>query len=544
MTNTIAIFQISTEEDLRFQLDFVGLVLSGRTLRVNVRERDSNDLKVSLIAPANLTLVGTGNLTVSYPKASMSAWATGEYEADVVDETGGRFTRIMAVRFVYDEPGKLVYGVKGNQATVSWGGNQAVVTAIGGVGPPGPVNVLAIGTVTTLETGEPATAAISGDAPTQTLDLGLPKGETGDKGWAPVFGLAADGERFVFVLSGWAGGEGPPPPVTSGGLPLYVGASGLTTDIGSAFDTRGRVGDKGDQGDKGWSPAFAIEADGARRVLRVVDWVGGAGGKPATGDYVGATGLTPTIGDAIDFRGPPGTATIADGDKGDITTSDDGDTWLLNAEAVANLAAFAGDAGSGGSKGLVPAPAANDADSILYGDGTWKKPAADLISQGSLPASDHIDITLPAGYDEIRIELIGFASSVANAGLGVQVSTDGVTFLNADYAVTGLYTQIGGSAPGFTTTTTASSVFTGLALPLGGSSNSTIRLRDYARSGAKTIISAETDQFDNTGQPAMGRFTGSHATTSPLVKCRVIFTSGASPSFAAGAYKVYGLKKQ
>lgn len=182
MANTIASFQISTEEDLRFQLDFVGLNLIGRTLKVNVRERATNALKVSLTAPSNLTLVGTGNLTTYYAKTSMAAWAKGEYEADVVDETGGSFTRIMAVRFVYDEPGKLVYGVKGNQATVKWGDNQAVVTAIGGVGPPGPVNVLTIGDVDTLEAGEPATAELTGAAPTQVLNLGLPKGNTGDTG--------------------------------------------------------------------------------------------------------------------------------------------------------------------------------------------------------------------------------------------------------------------------------------------------------------------------------------------------------------------------
>ncbi|CAM5769751.1 hypothetical protein [Bosea minatitlanensis] len=441
MSNTIAVFQISTEEDLRFQLDFTGLDLAGRTLRVNVRERASNALKVSLVAPANLTLVGAGNLTAFYPKGSMNAWATGEYEADVVDETGGSFTRIMAVRFVYDEPGKLVYGVKGNQATVKWGGNQAVVTAIGGVGPPGPANVLTIGDVETLETGEPATAAITGTAPNQTLNLGLPKGNTGEKGWAPVFALAADGERFVFMLTDWVGGEGDPPPTTSGGDPLYIGAGGLTPVIGDAFDTRGGPGPQGDPGGKGWSPVFAIAVDGARRVLQVYDWVGGEGTKPATGGYVADDGLTPTIGDAADIRGPAGTATIVDGDKGDITTSDDGDTWTINAGAVDNaklasmatarikgrvtagtgdpedltaaqvktalaftaagdamvtaataaaqtalLSAFVGDSGSGGTKGLVPAPAAGDAAAgkFLAADGTYKTitlPAPSVIDR-------------------------------------------------------------------------------------------------------------------------------------------------------------------
>lgn len=103
-------------------------------------------------------------------------------------------------------------------------------------------------------------------------------------------------------------------------------------------------------------------------------------------------------------KGDPGTATIVDGDKGDITTSDDGDTWAIDADAVDNtklvnmasgtikgratagtgdpedltgeqataiLDAFTGDAGSGGVKGLVPAPAAGDAAKVLTGNGSW-----------------------------------------------------------------------------------------------------------------------------------------------------------------------------
>jgi hypothetical protein len=47
-------------------------------------------------------------------------------------------------------------------------------------GPVGPPNSLRIGTVTTLPPGSDATAAVSGDPPAQVLDLGLPKGLTGN----------------------------------------------------------------------------------------------------------------------------------------------------------------------------------------------------------------------------------------------------------------------------------------------------------------------------------------------------------------------------
>lgn len=46
-------------------------------------------------------------------------------------------------------------------------------------GEPGPSNVLNIGTV---ESGEEASATITGDSPRQTLNLVLPKGKTGPQG--------------------------------------------------------------------------------------------------------------------------------------------------------------------------------------------------------------------------------------------------------------------------------------------------------------------------------------------------------------------------
>lgn len=49
-------------------------------------------------------------------------------------------------------------------------------------GPAGPANELTIGTVTTLATGAPATATITGDAPDQVLNFGLPRGEQGEAG--------------------------------------------------------------------------------------------------------------------------------------------------------------------------------------------------------------------------------------------------------------------------------------------------------------------------------------------------------------------------
>lgn len=66
------------------------------------------------------------------------------------------------------------------------------------------------------------------------------------------------------------------------------------------------------KGDKGWVPTLAAVTDGARRVFRVVDWVGGEGVKPDTGLYVGAAGLVALIADAVDMRGAEGPVMLID----------------------------------------------------------------------------------------------------------------------------------------------------------------------------------------------------------------------------------------
>lgn len=70
----------------------------------------------------------------------------------------------------------------------------------------------------------------------------------------------------------------------------------------------GTNSDPGINGDDGWSPVLAIASDGERRVLQLVDWVGGTGTKPAAGgtsSYIGTSGLT-AIGAAVDVRGAAG----------------------------------------------------------------------------------------------------------------------------------------------------------------------------------------------------------------------------------------------
>lgn len=100
---------------------------------------------------------------------------------------------------------------------------------------------------------------------------------------------------FILLTADGDGTEGSP-------AMLWRKNSGAIADWGPA------VPFQGPQGDRGWSPVFAVVSDTTRRVLRLVDYVGGGGTKPTTGinQYVSAGGLTDTIGSATDVRGPQG----------------------------------------------------------------------------------------------------------------------------------------------------------------------------------------------------------------------------------------------
>lgn len=66
------------------------------------------------------------------------------------------------------------------------------------------------------------------------------------------------------------------------------------------------VGTPGPPGNNGWSPLFAVITDGERNVLRLQDWTGGSGAKPTAGLYIGQTGLVSNITQAKDIRGSKG----------------------------------------------------------------------------------------------------------------------------------------------------------------------------------------------------------------------------------------------
>jgi hypothetical protein len=109
-----------------------------------------------------------------------------------------------------------------------------------------------------------------------------------------------------------------------------------------------------------------------------------------------------------------------------------GDVGVMTAaEAAAVLPAVVGDVGAGGTKGLVPAPAAGDAAKFLKGDGTWgaMPGAATDVAAGIIEIAT--DAEAVAGADATR------AVSPASAKAAINARTESL-IISASDETTGL----------------------------------------------------------------------------------------------------------
>lgn len=130
-------------------------------------------------------------------------------------------------------------------------------------------------------------------------------------------------------------------------------------------------------------------------------------------------------------------ASMANGTiKGRTTAGTGAPEDLTGAQATALLSAMVGDSGSGGTKGLVPAPASGDAAAgkFLKADGTWSAPAGggsspSVISPSQITA-DQNDYAPTGWADATLVRLSGDSGIRAITGFSAETSGEEKTLVN------------------------------------------------------------------------------------------------------------------
>lgn len=182
------------------------------------------------------------------------------------------------------------------------------------------------------------------------------------------------------------------------------------------------------------NPNYPAASKGDSYVISVAGKIGGASGKTvAVGDFVVAV-----ADNAGGTEASVGTSWIVlEANITGITSAGLAMIQAANAAAqTALLSAVVGDSGSGGTKGLVPAPAAGDAAAgkFLKADGTFAVPAggsANSIISGSGTLQGHTDAGSAATSPE---NLVITFSSMGDGYVQLNINGDSYTFhfANAD----------------------------------------------------------------------------------------------------------------
>lgn len=203
------------------------------------------------------------------------------------------------------------------------------------------------------------------------------------------------------------------------------GGSGTVTHTGGAL-TSGKVvvGAGTDDIDVSTLTATVVKmASGTPSAASAgTDYVapGGALGTPSSGTLTSCTGL-PTAGLVNNAVTNAKLAQMAQHTfKGNNTGSTADPVDMTVTQATAELNAMVGDSGSGGTKGLVPAPAAGDtaAGKFLKADGTWSAPSG----TGAPSSAQYVTLATDSGLSAERVLTAGTGISISDGGANGNVT--------------------------------------------------------------------------------------------------------------------------
>jgi len=238
--------------------------------------------------------------------------------------------------------------------------------------------------------------------------------------------------------------------------------------------------------------------------------------------------------------------------KGRAAGAGTGDPQDLTAtQATAILNAFVGDSGSGGTKGLVPAPSPGDAAAakFLKADGTWAAPAMVLLTSGSVSAVAQLDLVLTSytAYRGIQIELANWIPVTDDVDLQMRFSTNGGSSYDAgatDYrfACFNAYSNATSNMLGSAGTTQMTVAGGSAAAKIGNGTaegvSGRITILDQINTAIKTKFWANLTTYGSGDFAVHCASSGHRNTAQDTDAVRLFFSSG---NISTGKYAVYGL---
>jgi hypothetical protein len=372
--------------------------------------------------------------------------------------------------FVYTVS-EVVDGVSQNYnisipGTIAAGGT-VYLADLAPVAPAGPeyyslASSLSIGTVTTLAAGSAATATITGLAPSQTLNLGIPTGPTGATGTAAT------------ITVGTIGATAYPGP----GTVTNSGTSGAAVlDFVLVTGQQGATGAQGNTGTLAVGTVGSVPNSGTASVTNVGSSTAG------TFDFIlrdGPTGPQGATG-ATGAQGP--TATLAVGTVGSVPNSGTASVTNVGSSSAGTFDFVLRDGPTGpqGATGSAATIAIGSVTSVAYGGtaavtnvgsstaGTFDftlvgGPQGDLAGlSANAPiayAANTFSLNIGSGLETSGTTLAANFSDTAAQGLGVAAAGTSIELARGDH-VHALPTAAGIGAVGTATTITAGTALAG-----------------------------------------------------------------------------------